>query len=371
MRIRVHSIPSGVVLAALLAARPHAQAEELISCGWDEIRGLRLAGTNLTTAWTWTGAGSNLPDAFKPRFTTTDECKPCPNNTVLVTSSGGATLDGAAALIRPATSNVLFYAQVPNAHSAELLPSNRVVVAASYHANGNRLIVFDLSRSDAELFSVPLHGAHGVVWDEQRQVLWGLADSYISGFALHGWGTTNPNFAQVTWTGLPSGGGHDLAPVPNSPNLLVTTDQHVWLFHRDTRTFTKHPVLGDTSAVKGVSMHPVTGRIAYVQADGPWWSERLRFLGPELTLHFPGDHFYKVRWVSPDAPELAINTGGTNGMMIQWSSVWTGYTLQENSSPTSTNWTASTEAVSEDGTNFFVVISPTGQRFFRLVRNFP
>lgn len=359
-------------MTLLLTAVSLVRAGDLITCGWDEVRGLRINDTNATLLWTWKATNSNLPESFKGLFPTTSDCKPCPGGRVLVTSSGGNALDGAVALVAPTTSNVFFYARAANAHSADLLPSNRVAVALSYQTNGNRLVIYDLATNDVERISVPLWGAHGVVWDEQRQILWGLSDSFIAGYKLTNW-NSQPDLVQVSWTGLLDGGGHDLYAVPNSPYLTVTTADHCWFFNRDTRVFTEHPLLRDTPNVKSTSMDIVSGRTVYVTADGPWWSEHLRFLAPSNTLDFPGDHFYKARWISPEVPpQLSIRRTVTNTTVISWPASWTGFNVQQALSPGTTNWAAPTEPIGNDGTNKFIIADPPGaQRFYRLLKILP
>lgn len=332
---------------------------------------MRIVDTNATTLWSWRATNSNLPDSLKGLFMTTSDCKPVAGGNVLITSSGGNTYSGAVALVNPLSSNVLFYAVATNAHSADLLPSNRVAVALSYQTNGNRLVIYDLATNDVELLSVPLWGAHGVVWDEPRQILWGLSDSFIAGYKLTNW-SSNPALVQVSWTGLLDGGGHDMYPVPDSPYLMVPTALHCWYFHRDTRYFTKHPILGDVPSIKGTCVHPISGRTVYVTADGPWWSEHLRFLSPSNTLDFPGDHLYKARWIPPEVPpQLSISHTGTNTMMISWPSTWTNYSLQQNTAP-DTRWVAPAEPVGDDGTNRFIIANPSAVvRFYRLFNASP
>jgi hypothetical protein len=266
---------------------------------------------------------------------------------------------------------VLFYAHVPNAHSAELLPANRVAVALSYHTNGNRLAVFNLAEPNVELFSVALWGAHGVVWDEKRGVLWALADTYIREYQLQDW-DSHPQLRQVSTTPLPDIGGHDMYPIPGSSDMTVTTDPHCWLFNRDTRLLSRHPLLGDTGAVKCISVHPTTGQIAYVQADTQWWSERIHFLAPENTLYFPGAHFYKARWILPDTVSLSIFRTSTNTAVICWPSNSIGFSLQQNTNLVTTNWATPVEPIDGDATNKFITVNPpTGQRFYRLFKASP
>lgn len=361
--LRRHSLSA--ILTLLLLAPCPAHLEELLTCGWNEVRGLHLDGTNLSITWRWDATNSDLPAVYQPLFNYTSECKPAPGSRVLVTSSSGGV-----AVVNRLGSNVLFYARATNAHSADLLPANRLAVASSYGTNGNRLIIYDLATNEVERLSVPLWGAHGVVWDEPRQILWGLSDSFLAGYKLTNWNTA-PELVMVSWSGLLDGGGHDLYPVPNSPYLMVPTALHCWLFNRDTRVFTKHPLLGDIPNIKSTDIHPVTGRLSYVQADGPWWSEHLRFLSPPNTFDFPGDHYYKTRWFIPDPPpQLTITADHSNQLRVLWPANWTHLALQQNTNLNPASWSAPAEAITTDGTNNFILVDPAAtRRLFRLTTN--
>ena len=298
-----------ITLATTLAAaifyaaandQPGKEARELVVCGWDEVFVLDLAGGTSTPkrTWTWRAAGrGDLPDDVEPLFRTTDECKPFDGGSrILITSSGGA-----AALVDRTQDRVVFYGRAANAHSADLLPGGRVAVAASHDkaGKGDRLVLFDLARSNEELWSGELPWGHGVVWDEQRKVLWALADEDIRSYELRDWNTNSPRLERVGLIALPEGGGHDLAAIDGTSLMSVTTANKAWLFDRDAKTFRPHPELGGKAKVKSISRHPVTGEIAYVQAESSWWAERIHFLNPGGTLHVPGEHFYKARWNVP------------------------------------------------------------------------
>src|SRR5689334_12434399 len=88
-------------------------AQDLVTCGWDDVTAWRISGTSATPLWRWTAADSNLPESVKPLFATTSDSKPCPGGNVLITSSGGDSLSGAVALVNPLTSNAVFYARAP------------------------------------------------------------------------------------------------------------------------------------------------------------------------------------------------------------------------------------------------------------------
>jgi hypothetical protein len=82
-----------------------------------------------------------------------------------------------------------------------------------------------------------------------------------------------------------------------SDDLVITTGRNVFLFDRERRTFRPHPDLGNESAVKAVSIHPRTGQIVYVQAEGTnWWAGGFHTIKPSGELRLPGERLYKARW---------------------------------------------------------------------------
>jgi hypothetical protein len=173
-----------------------------------------------------------------------------------------------------------------------------LVVASSVHANGNRLVLFDLARSEKPIWDTPLISAHGVVWDEGRQLLWALGLNELRSYGLRDWDSDKPSLAMSGSYPLPDAGGHDLQPVPRCNDLIVTTGPRVYLFDRDKYGFRLHPDLGQKASVKSVSVHPVTGRTAFIQAsDKAWWTDSLGLLSPARTIQLPGERLYKARWL--------------------------------------------------------------------------
>ncbi len=294
--MRITWLLLAVVALVASVARPLA-AEELIVCGWDEVFVIDVGEANATPPakiWSWRAAEcSNLPEAWAPLFRTTDDCKPvAQGRQILITSSGGAV-----ALVDRQTKEAVFYARAANAHSADLLPGNRVAVAASVSDQGNRLIVFAPGTPGEELWSDRLYSAHGAVWDNERKLLWALGDDQLRGYRLLDWDGLKPRLELAARHTLPEGGGHDLSPVPASPELIVTTSRHVYRFNRDRPGFQPFEKLADRESVKGVSIHPTTGRVAFVQAERPeWWSDDIGFLNPDGRLTFAGERLYKARW---------------------------------------------------------------------------
>jgi hypothetical protein len=283
-----------LLLAAGCASGPGAPSDdELVVCGGDEVFGLEVPAVGEPRkVWSWKAKEcSDLPELVQKQFGSTDECKPVAGGRVLVTSSAGGV-----ALVERGSGRATFWASVVNAHSAEVLPANKLVVASSTGEGGNRLLIFDLSMPGKLLASEELHGAHGVVWDPVVKLLWALGEIELRLYSLHDLETSTPGFTLRHTYVLPNPGGHDLRPVPNSNSLSVTTGNHVWLFDRAHLNFGPCGGLSDLGNVKSVDVHPKTGRLAYVQGEKSWWAERVRFRNPEGEVALAGLKIYKARW---------------------------------------------------------------------------
>ena len=122
--------------------------------------------------WTWDAhLAQDLPEDFRTKkFNSTDDCKAIKRGEQIMVSSSS----GAIAVVNVRDKKVVFHAAVPNAHSVEVLPGNRIVAAASTHAQGNKIMVFDLAMPAKLIFTDSLYSAHGVVWNAKRERLYAL-----------------------------------------------------------------------------------------------------------------------------------------------------------------------------------------------------
>jgi hypothetical protein len=289
--------------ALTLHSGPVSPGGQLIVCGWDELFILDVTGDSPRKVWTWKAVDRpELPPAVHSKFKSIDECKPVDGGRrILITASS----DGVAVIER-ATGKATFYASVVNAHSIELLPRERLVVAASHRADepGDRLVLFDLGTPEKELFHTDLSWPHGTVWDAERQLLWSISETELIAYRLVDWDTATPSLAKEYSYTLPDSSGHDLNAVPGTAQLSLSTGRHSWLFDREQRNFSPYPEIGDRPGVKGIHTNPSTGQVVWVLSEGGnWWSDKLRFLRPEATLQLPGERIYKARWMprGPDA----------------------------------------------------------------------
>lgn len=284
----------GVALVALAA-------ERAIVCGAAEVFVLPLDQEKPTAAdrvWRWQAADSpQIPAEMHKQFRTTDDCKPYDHDRILITSSSGGV-----ALIRRSDKACLFYTSARNAHSACLLPGERVAVAAS--TGGDELLIFSLAKSGEKLEPLARHklvGAHGAHWDAKRQRLWTLGTHELLLIELRDAAGELKIVVEEKWP-LPSEGGHDLSPARDARHLYVTTETHVYRFDTEAKTFAPFAPLADQADIKSLAEHPETGRVLYHQADleaKTWWSDKLRLLDPATVWQLPGERLYKARWDTP------------------------------------------------------------------------
>lgn len=285
-----------ILLFLLLISAPAAlpaSGDELLVCGWDEVYILRFDGkAEPRKVFSWTARyRPELPAAFKDKFRSTDECKAVAGNRILITASSNGL-----ALVDRATGRTTFWGLCANAHSADLLPGERIAVACSVGDGGNRLAVFDGRTPEKELYSTELFSGHGAVWDGRRKLLWALSGRDLRAYSLRNWNSPRPSLELTASYPLPSGGGHELSPA--GEGLIVSGSRDVWLFDRNTRKFSPHPQLAGTRDLKSASVHPRTRRLAFTVAEPPnWWTPTIRMANPDGTVLRPGERLYKVRWV--------------------------------------------------------------------------
>ena len=240
-----------------------------------------------------------LDSAQKSKLKSFADCKPVAGGQRLLLASS----NGGAAVVDGTSGAVLGYGTAANAHSITLLPNGRFAVAGSNTPNestGDRVAVFDLKTWDQAIIVEPLTSAHALVWDDARQRLWAAGHDQLRSYKLIAWKTTTPSLAVDVSLTLPEQGAHDLSPVPDSANVMLSTKGHVWLFDRDTHSLTPHPAaeLVDQRKIKSLDLHPVTGRLAYTFGEEKnWWATRVSLLNPTDAIDLPGgDRVYKARW---------------------------------------------------------------------------
>ncbi|MGM0463663.1 MAG: DUF6528 family protein [Bacteroidota bacterium] len=292
-------VKSLILLLPLVLASCSSQNNDLIiACGMDEVFISDTGYEVPEKIWSWTAdSADNLPVTMRNKFLTTSECKPVNNSSdILVTSSGGGV-----AVINIESKNVTFWASLPNAHSAELLPGGKLAVAASLSSMGNRINIYDLKKPGVVLCSDSLYSAHGLVWDDSKNVLWALGYDVLRRYSLAEGDSGDTSLHMEQEYSLPGRDGHDLQPAADGESLCLSTESNVWLFNTSSEEFAMHPLLGDEEGVKSVSYNSKTGRTAYMKAtEGRWWGYYIRIAETDRVSYLPFEKLYKVRWLYRD-----------------------------------------------------------------------
>ncbi|MDR0582070.1 MAG: WD40 repeat domain-containing protein [Prevotellaceae bacterium] len=281
---------------------PENDGYYLITCGQDQLYILDAQTSNgqeLNIVWRWklADAASQLPTAYMNYMKTLDDCKSVDDNTkLLMTSSTG----GGVLLLERSTKKCLFYAHAPQAHSADLLPNGKIVVALSTTEQGNSIEVYDINKPEEVLFRDELHGAHGAVWMAARNRFYALGSSVLREYSLKNWGSNTPELILEKEWSVPLGNGHDLSAV-NSNTFLVSSNSSasfagkVYLFEIDTGKFTLFEPEILSGDIKSVNYIQETGWLVYTQAEENYWTENIYMINPTKKLTIPGYRMYKVR----------------------------------------------------------------------------
>lgn len=299
----IRFLAASAALGWLAIALP-ASAEEVYACGDGQVRAYEIDDGEPRETWRWTAAeAEDLPPLYRERlFRSIDECKSVEGGkSVLITSSSSGVV-----LLDRETKAVRFRANSPMAHSAEMLPGDRVAVALSTHKDGNRLEVYDLSESEKPLFHLELYSGHGAVWDAERDRLFALSFGMIQAFSLKDWDTSSPGLSETKrWTLPGKQGGHDLTRDPKTGKYLVTTTDAAWWFDPDAKSdadaFKPFKPLNPAAHVKSLQL--TEKRAVWVKAEESWWAFGFTVADRDgqnpRRVDVPELHLYKVRWVNP------------------------------------------------------------------------
>lgn len=238
--------------------------------------------------WEWDSRNaSELSEEQKNRFRSLDDCKAVnKGKQILVSSSSNAI-----ALLESKTQKVQFVASVPNAHSIELLPHNRIVAAASTNDKGNKIMLFDLDNPDQVLFEDSLYSAHGVVWVKEQKLLYALGYDVLRAYSF-----PNPNELKLekSWK-IPGEGGHDLFLSNDRKKFYMTEHHEAWFFDLETNDFQKIPGFPQAENIKSVSENSA-GQFIFTVPEESWWTFHVSFHNPEKKIPFPDMKVYKARW---------------------------------------------------------------------------
>ena len=284
-----------IIVTLLCAGCTSVKKEWMAVCGDGIVRIIDMAesdSTDIKEVWRWDKDDPqvNLPKGYDMLMRNLDECKFVDNNTkMLLTASGDGMM-----LLDIETKDILCYAHVPMAHSADLLPNNRIAVALSIHNKGNALEIYDIDTPEKVVFRDTLYSGHGVVWNEKRQRLYALGYKELKEYELVDWNTDQPSLRQVKMWEIPMESGHDLSPVDDN-RMLVSAHEGVMWFDIDKEEFSPFEPLCDVENVKSVNYDPETQKLVYTKAEINWWTHHIYQENPDKVITMDSLKVYKVR----------------------------------------------------------------------------
>ena len=284
-----------IIVTLLCAGCTSVKKEWMAVCGDGIVRIIDMAesdSTDIKEVWRWDKDDPqvNLPKGYDMLMRNLDECKFVDNNTkMLLTASGDGMM-----LLDIKTKDILCYAHVPMAHSADLLPNNRIAVALSTHKQGNALEIYDIDTPEKVVFRDSLYSGHGVVWNEKRQRLYALGYKELREYELMDWNTDQPSLKQVKMWEIPMESGHDLSPVDDNRMLVSPHEGAMW-FDIDKEEFSPFEPLRDVENVKSVNYNPETQKLVYTKAEISWWTHHIYQENPNKVVTMDSLKVYKVR----------------------------------------------------------------------------
>lgn len=284
------------LLVAILATGCSAYNENHIAvCGGKEVKIIDTSKSDaeqICEVWGWdiTDAIEGLPAEYAKYLDPLDECKFVDNNRkLLLCSSNSATV-----LLDLKSRRCDFYARTPMAHSADLLPNNRVAVALSTNPKGNSLELYDISQPEKVLWRDSLYSGHGAVWHTERESLYALGYDVLREYKLKDWQTETPSLElKASWP-IPVKSGHDLIKI-NADRMLVSGHEGVVWFDVESGEFSPFEALKDTHNVKSVNYNIEDDRLVYTKAEISWWTHNIYLQNPDKRLTIENLKIYKAR----------------------------------------------------------------------------
>jgi len=199
------------------------------------------------------------------------DCKPVNDGKdLLVTSYNGWSI-----LLNLETMDVPFYTiNSFGAHSADLLPNDRVAVACANP--GNQIQVYDLDTPNKIISSVQISGAQGVAWDADLNLLFAINQESLNSYRLVDWSSNHPSLELVASVPTPKKGMKDLTVV--SSNTLCVAGAGSYIYNISDNTFTEMTQFSSSKVLNSMNYNGKTGEVWYTDATVPAgraiWSTR-------------------------------------------------------------------------------------------------
>ncbi|WJH35355.1 DUF6528 family protein [Paenibacillus sp. CC-CFT747] len=187
------------------------------------------------------------------------------------------------------------------------MPDGNIAVAAS-HGGWVRLYTASQSEDSSRYVEYGLPGAHGVLWDPTRQVLWTVGDDILTALVVSGTPSAPVLEENIELrSDLPTKYGHDLSPVyGDTDRLWVTTNYGVYQFNKSTASWSEPQLANDPTelrAVKSIGNFP-SGPVVLTKPEKgclyEWATDKIHQFQEEGIFVRDGAAIYKARVWQPD-----------------------------------------------------------------------
>ena len=194
-------------------------------------------------------------------------------------------------------------------HTIEYLPNGLVAVACSGGSDTSKGFVRLYNIESSTYAEAKLVSAHGLLWDDDREILWALGGKEIVAYDI-GNNVKSPALSPVSFYGTSSvKGGHDMSAIPDKPNTLWISGSSVWQFNMSTgelsSSYDGNEIISEGS-VKCICSFP-DGSVIRTKATGVYADHNTDTLSlyffvdgnAKKDVVFEGRAFYKSRVFLP------------------------------------------------------------------------
>lgn len=270
---------------------------------FDASKALKDGDFRNAITWSWDAQSASEKTGIKrEQLDYIDECKVKENGEkLLITGAHGWCI-----YLRKSDKEPLFWTDKTfQAHSAELLPGDRVVVACSVPKN--QLHLYDIDNPGKILQSIDMMHAHGVYYCKKRNRLYAVGENCLKVFRLENWNGSKPRLVLESTVGTTwyVSDVHDLVPLDE--NTLILTGNNAAKFDMRTGKLSHWDRFNGVCSIKSMNYNPKTKEIIYTYANPD-----------ECQGAFSWSN-WKVRcsYDLKDVDEFIINTPEINGYKVR------------------------------------------------------
>ncbi|MBO0991825.1 DUF6528 family protein [Bacillus sp. SD088] len=187
-------------------------------------------------------------------------------------------------------------------HAAEILPDGNIAVALSSSPGSIRIYTSSEGADSEEFAEYLLPGAHGVVWDPEKELLWALGTNFLVALEIKGT-SSDPRIEEVHREQTPTSGGHNLSVVyGDTDKLWVTTVTNVYQYSKSKKAWiTDYPGVDDINKenVKSIG-NQLSGQVVLTQqkesvGENKFTTDTIDFYLPTNPKEIKDAEMYKAR----------------------------------------------------------------------------